>query len=934
MGGVSARGGSTIAAQVQENLSILARSSVNLSARERVARLLDRTIFFVLLTLIPLTAIPYGTVEDWWEAVFECIVFALAALWIIEAWLSGKWFVSEHRLLVPLLALLFVVFVQTVPFTKTEVRGLAVWYALSADPFETRLVAFRFLALIIVMGLLLRYTSSRGRLRALIYVVIGTGVACALFGVVRQAMQGDVLGFLLPRLAPGQGYGQFINYNHFAFLMEMTSGLAVGLAVGEIVRRCSLRRLLMYVTAAALMWTALVLSNSRGGVFAMLGQVFFLVLMFNAVRPRRRPREQSSDMTRRLWRVGRGFLVRAVLASCLLMVTFVGIMRVGGEPLAHRMGNLPREVSEAETGERDNTSRRDFWAATWKLIKANSVAGVGFGSYWVAVDAHYDASGNSTPQQAHNDYLELLASGGLVGVAFVVWFVAALVRQTGRCLRSKSSFRRAACLGALAGIFGVAVHSIVDFGLHVTANALVFTTLIVIATVSILDEKQILRSSEGDQQNLLRRLLSEINSRLTPHHHVIRFAVVAISLLVCLLGILTAGQAGRSRLLSRHAGKAYLLASADEAIRLTPADPAAHFVRAGVFMRQGLLPEALQEYERAVALRPHQYAYWLALGAARNWNNDQQGAHAAFSEAVRLAPYYATPRWQLGRFLLQTGQRDEAFTEFSRAVASDPKLLVQAADLIWEECGGDAGRVRQVIHPETISAKLALARYFDKRGVLKETLELFRQAGSAATQERLALLNRLLTERKFIEAYEVWSSGRAEGSAGDLGGVDAITNGGFEDDIDLNDQGFGWRQLTPNVNAVHVSLDANEPRAGSRSLHLEFRGDPSSDNTISKLVLVEARTNYRLRFAARTLAIVTGGLPVITVTDGNNAGQVLGQSAPLAPDSTGWQDYGVEFATTGTTSAVMIEIRRQQCARTPCPIFGYIWLDNFSLQKV
>jgi hypothetical protein len=51
-------------------------------------------------------------------------------------------------------------------------------------------------------------------------------------------------------------------------------------------------------------------------------------------------------------------------------------------------------------------------------------------------------------------------------------------------LRSSDPFRRSACLGALVGLFGVAVHSLVDFGLHITANALIFTSLVVIATVN------------------------------------------------------------------------------------------------------------------------------------------------------------------------------------------------------------------------------------------------------------------------------------------------------------------------------------------------------------------------------------------------------------------------------------------------------------------
>jgi hypothetical protein len=34
-------------------------------------------------------------------------------------------------------------------------------------------------------------------------------------------------------------------------------------------------------------------------------------------------------------------------------------------------------------------------------------------------------------------------------------------------------------------MFGVGVHSLVDFGLHDTANAFVFTALVVIATVNL-----------------------------------------------------------------------------------------------------------------------------------------------------------------------------------------------------------------------------------------------------------------------------------------------------------------------------------------------------------------------------------------------------------------------------------------------------------------
>ena len=37
----------------------------------------------------------------------------------------------------------------------------------------------------------------------------------------------------LPLLKPNQGFAQFINKNHFAYLMEMAFGLGIGLLIGE-----------------------------------------------------------------------------------------------------------------------------------------------------------------------------------------------------------------------------------------------------------------------------------------------------------------------------------------------------------------------------------------------------------------------------------------------------------------------------------------------------------------------------------------------------------------------------------------------------------------------------------------------------------------------------------------------------------------------------
>jgi O-antigen ligase len=467
-----------------------------------VWRFLENLIFYGLLVVIAFAAIPYGTVEEWWIAFFECAVFALGALWFLMGLIRSDWRVPSSRLLWPLLALVLFIALQTINFGgrggSVELQG-ALWGTISADPYETRLVILKLLALILTFVLLLRYTASRKRLRVLIYVVIGIAVVSALFGILRQTTHHNTPGYFLPYLKPNAGYGQFINRNHFAFLMEMAFGLILGLLVGGGVSR---ERVLLYLSFAMPIWFALILSNSRGGIFSMLGQLIFAALMFTLVRA---PQGRSADhgQTSGLLRRVRGSMAtRVLLMLCLAAAVVFSVVWIGGDQLASRFETPQSEAGNEAIDSRQGESRDEVWRATWALIKDNPLAGVGFGGYWAVIPKYHDASGKLTPQQAHNDYLEILASGGLIGLALCGWFLFALLKAARVQLNSTDNFRRAASFGALVGLFGVGVHSLFDFGLHITVNALVFVVLTVLATAEMHDHAESSRSKERSGQRL------------------------------------------------------------------------------------------------------------------------------------------------------------------------------------------------------------------------------------------------------------------------------------------------------------------------------------------------------------------------------------------------------------------------------------------------
>lgn len=416
---------------------------------------------------------------------------------------------------------------------------------------------------------------------------------------------------------------------------------------------------------------------------------------------------------------------------------------------------------------------------------------------------------------------------------------------------------------------------------------------------------------------------------------VIRFAAATLAICCCLWAVYAAARIGLSRRDSKDALTTGSLAAAERAVSLSPSDADAHFALAVALSVEGRTDEILKEYEEAARLRPLDYFLWLSLGTAREQAGDEKGALNAFEEAVRLAPSYAQPRWQLGNLLLRSGRRDEAFAELRRAALNDPSLVSGFIDLAWGIYGGDAARVEQVVQPQSAEWRLRLARFLIKHGKTAEGLQQFRAAGNVADEERTALLQELLTARRFREAYEIWSDVRArQGTQKPSSDVYSITDGGFEELKNLDGQGFGWRRGS-NLQAVNVSLDTSGPHSGKYSLRLDYKGDSNPNAPVlTQLLLVEADSHYRLRFAARTQDVVTGGLPMVVIADaGSDREQRIAQSSLLPKNSNGWQDYVIEFTTGKESSAVQVSIVREACGNQPCPIFGSVWLDDFTLQK-
>jgi O-antigen ligase len=371
----------------------------------------------------------------------------------------------------PILGLFVLGLVQLLPLRQLDNpvnSSFPLVKSLSFDPYSTRIVLVQVVTLLIYFSATLVFTDTPQRLRILVRTITIFGFLLAIFGMT-QSFTSPTKVYWVRELSQSTAFGPFINRHHFAGYMELALAIPLGLIFSGSVEK---DKRFIYIFAAGLMGIALVMTNSRGGVISLVAEIIFLVATMGLQRRRKKKRETSKKKPRL-----RSAAIKAGLALGLILALFGGVVLLGGEDA------LSRLVGSVNTDD-PTTGRAHFWSVTTDIIKTHPLIGTGLGAFSVVYTGYDSRNGRYRLEQAHNDYLQVLSDGGIVGGALGLVFIIGLFRMGFARRESSDDFRRGVATGALAGCFAVLIHSFFDFTLHTPSNALLFLVLAALATVN------------------------------------------------------------------------------------------------------------------------------------------------------------------------------------------------------------------------------------------------------------------------------------------------------------------------------------------------------------------------------------------------------------------------------------------------------------------
>ena len=341
-------------------------------------------------------------------------------------------------------------------------------HAISIAPAATLTAVALFGAFVVMMLGLARALSTTGA-RWLAGSVAVLGATIALIGIIQQPLySGKIYGIWTP-LMGGMPFGPFVNRNHFAGWMLMALPLTLGLLCAVVTRALErvepdwrhrilwlstpdASRALLLGAAALVMALSLVLTMSRSGMLALA--ITLAVTGWWVVR--RLPSTST----------------RIAAAVYLVGLTLLVVVWGGADTIAARFSTASPDTVSA---------RLPIWRDTLPIVRDFWLTGTGLNTYGVATLVYRTSLHGLHLREAHNDYLQLAAEGGLlvgIPIAGALVMFAILVRRRFRGSSGSSYWTRA---GAVMGIIAIAVQATVEFSLQMPGNAVLFAVLCAIA---------------------------------------------------------------------------------------------------------------------------------------------------------------------------------------------------------------------------------------------------------------------------------------------------------------------------------------------------------------------------------------------------------------------------------------------------------------------
>jgi putative inorganic carbon (HCO3(-)) transporter len=667
-------------------------------------------VFLFPLVYSPINFDGYGLPR---LALLRAISLSLGLVWLVKASKTGKLQLITRPVLIPLTAYILTVLLSTsnsVHF-PTSVYGNFSRY----EGFFT-IIDYAFLLFLVA-----NFAGEARSLVRLLRAAVASAALVAILGLYQYIHSGLSV----------RAFSTFLNPDFLGYYLVLIFPLGMGLILVE----SDFRFKALWFGASLLSFVCLVVTFTRGAWLGFLASMIFLGLILGTL----------------LWKERRTWVV-SLLA--LLLLSGVAIFYLSQSLSAQEMSLKRRLASVVQFTGGTAQARIELWRSALAMIAQRPLLGWGPDTLSL-VYPHYKSpvfirleGSDVTPDKTHNEFLQVGATLGVVGLATYLWFLIALF---GRGYSVFNNVKSRDLKVVVASVLAAGVGYLV--AVQFLFSEISFSPFFWIAMGLTL--------ALGRMEDIPASI-PYLDLSVFSRSRRLRWLLLAIGILTVLFVFLNNG---RILLADFYAQKARVEAEAvisgrarpegwaksqtyyQHSVSLNSGNPI-YFLSFGASCLQvgGRLGDevtivrAIQNFEKAVALNDRVEEAYLGLGDGHFWmgkigkdRRHWREAELAYRKVIELDSHRALGYFRLGQLLLEKRQPQESLSYFRKAIEADFRY---------------GGRT------------LEAANELQRQGRLEEAERVYRKLlkwkpGDSNVANDLAVL--LAESGRLDEAVEVWN---------------------------------------------------------------------------------------------------------------------------------------------------------------------------------
>lgn len=366
--------------------------------------------------------------------------------------------------------------------------------------------------------------SDERQISRILNTLLIVGSAFGIYGIFQY--NGIDFSFWLRNIGRQQVFGLFGNVNFFAEYLIIPLPIAVSLFFAT---QNKLKKIILLI-GIIVMGASLTLTFTRGSYLSFGVSLIFMFFLF-------------------LISQGKNFIKKnrkifIIILAVVIIITFLFIIPTPLNKSGTAIERIKSRISISQFAQGSSIKRRiAIWKFTALMIRDHPLLGSGIGTYkynTLKYQAEFFKQGENRSlyphgfaNKAHNEYLQLWAEMGIVGLGIFIWLIISYFSCGLKILRKiKDEYKQGIIIGLMGSVVAVLIDGLLGFPLHLPATVILFWLVLAltIATIKI--------DADAEENNIIRKDLNketknEKDNDISRFKPLLYIAIILLTIFLC-----------------------------------------------------------------------------------------------------------------------------------------------------------------------------------------------------------------------------------------------------------------------------------------------------------------------------------------------------------------------------------------------------------------